>query len=223
MDYEQKYEKALKVASQWHKDGIGDVKKVVECIFPELKESEDEKIRKGLIKGLSAMRDIHNHQTFSDDAINIDDAIAWLEKQKPSDEALQYLKDNHSPSDISDFQAAMNVAVAKAFDAGKESVEKHNFVWNEEDEANMNAVWKACGQVYGTKYQSILGDWLKSLKPQQNQYDKGFNDGYSASNYNRWKPTEEQMEIIDMILTNESMDDNVARIMRELKEQLLKL
>lgn len=50
-------------------------------IFPELKESEDERIRKGLIKGLSAMRDIHKHQTFSDDAININDAIAWLEKQ----------------------------------------------------------------------------------------------------------------------------------------------
>ena len=39
----------------------------------------DEKIRKGLIKGLSAMRDIHKHQTFSDEAININDAIAWLE------------------------------------------------------------------------------------------------------------------------------------------------
>lgn len=35
--------------------------------------------------------------------------------------------------------------------------------WANEDEANMDAVWKACGQVYGTKYQIILGDWIKSL------------------------------------------------------------
>lgn len=45
------------------------------------KPTEDERIRKGLIKGLSAMRDIHHHQTFSDDAININEALAWLEMQ----------------------------------------------------------------------------------------------------------------------------------------------
>lgn len=36
--------------------------------------------------------------------------------------------------------------------------------WSDEDEANMDAVWRACGHVYGVKYQSILGDWLKTLK-----------------------------------------------------------
>lgn len=49
-------------------------------------------------------------------------------------------------------------------------------------------------------------DWLKSLK-----------DRYS------WKPSDEQIEILDMVLTNESMDDNIARILRELREQLKKL
>jgi endonuclease III-like uncharacterized protein len=49
-------------------------------------------------------------------------------------------------------------------------------------------------------------DWLKSLRPQ-----------------NRWKPSDEQMEILNMVLTNESMDDNIARILRELREQLKKL
>jgi predicted nucleic acid-binding protein len=48
--------------------------------------------------------------------------------------------------------------------------------------------------------------WLKSLRPQ-----------------NTWKPSDEQIEILDMVLTNESMDDNIARILRELREQLKKL
>lgn len=47
----------------------------------DLIDNNDERIRKGLIKGLSAMRDIHHHQTFSDDAININEALAWLEMQ----------------------------------------------------------------------------------------------------------------------------------------------
>lgn len=39
----------------------------------------------------------------------------------------------------------------------------------------------------------------------------------------QWKPSDEQIEILDMVLTNESMDDNIARILRELREQLKKL
>ena len=81
-NYEQKYKEALSWAHSAIKAGAdGMLKEDLERVFPELCESQDEKIRKGLIKGLSAMRDIHKHQTFSDDAINIDDAIAWLEKQ----------------------------------------------------------------------------------------------------------------------------------------------
>lgn len=85
MNYKQKYEEAIERCKSWirgeHPECFTEAQKAGEFIFPELKESEDERIRKGLIKGLSAMRDIHKHQTFSDDAINIDDAIAWLEKQ----------------------------------------------------------------------------------------------------------------------------------------------
>ena len=91
-NYEQKYKESLERCKSWmkgeHPECFSEAQKAAEFIFPELRESEDERIRKGLIKGLSAMRDIHKHQTFSDDAININDAIAWLEKQgeqKPAD------------------------------------------------------------------------------------------------------------------------------------------
>lgn len=45
---------------------------------------EDEKIRNGLIKGLTAMKEIYQHSTFSDDAINIVEAISWLKSFKPN-------------------------------------------------------------------------------------------------------------------------------------------
>ena len=43
-------------------------------------------------------------------------------------------------------------------------------------------------------------DWIMSIIPQQNQYDKGYNDGYSAAKYNQWKPTDKQMEDFRMLL-----------------------
>lgn len=85
INYEQKHQEDLEAAKGWltiAKENNNTIAiQILENLFPELHESDDERIRKGLIKGLTAMRDIHNHQTFSDDAINIDDAIAWLEKQ----------------------------------------------------------------------------------------------------------------------------------------------
>ena len=55
-------------------------KEKLENIFPELKESEseDEKIRKGLIKAVS--RVLEGHKLFSTD-VTRGEALAWLEKQ----------------------------------------------------------------------------------------------------------------------------------------------
>lgn len=86
MNYKEKYKEMKKCVLAIGQGYVKEVdysspRSIAEYIDPDLKESDGERIRKGLIKGLSAMRDIHKHQTFSDDAINIDDAIAWLEKQ----------------------------------------------------------------------------------------------------------------------------------------------
>ena len=90
--------------------------------------------------------------------------------------------------------------------------------WSEEDAKALNrisAILVGASEVknWWKEYRLIerdemirLTDFLKSLRPQS-----------------RWKPSGEQMEILDMVLTNESMDDNIARILRELREQLKKL
>ena len=159
MNYEKLYKEALERASKYYNANTNKgYREIFEDIFHEFKESEDERIRKGLIKGLSAMRDIHKHQTFSDDAINIDDAIAWLEKQSEQKPADNYCQENCKGYRDTGGKCFADGECKAKIEAGQKSA------WSEEDEANMDAVWKACGQVYGTKYQSILGDWLKSLK-----------------------------------------------------------
>ena len=46
MDYEKAYKEALERANVAHKDEDRHIKATLERIFPELKESKDERIRK---------------------------------------------------------------------------------------------------------------------------------------------------------------------------------
>ena len=79
MNYEERYKKALDRAKVWkNKSGMPkDKQGILDDIFPELAESEDERIRKALITFF---------QRFPIDSIenagtNANEAIAWLEKQ----------------------------------------------------------------------------------------------------------------------------------------------
>ena len=79
MNYEQKYKEALERAKKLQE--TCDNTAVVgwcEYILPELKESEDERIRKELIEHIKANKsaDYVLFKRFSPD-----DVIAWLEKQ----------------------------------------------------------------------------------------------------------------------------------------------
>jgi len=73
----QKYDEAIKEASIAHKDEDRHLKATLERIFPELKESEDERIWKQL---LNWFKDCH-WDSIDDGALKRDDIIAWLEKQ----------------------------------------------------------------------------------------------------------------------------------------------
>lgn len=77
MDYKKKYKEALKRAKNLHKDAIemenNMTTKTCEIIFPELKENEDERIRRNIIAALKG------EGYYDCDLTN--ECIAWLEKQ----------------------------------------------------------------------------------------------------------------------------------------------
>lgn len=114
-DYKEKYKQALKRARIDYddKNTSNYERRKLEKIFPELAESEDEKIRKVLIKGLTAMKEIHHHTTFSDDAININDAISWLEKQKPAEWSEEDKKISDAIYESLDFLALESLGVSE--------------------------------------------------------------------------------------------------------------
>lgn len=75
MDYKEKVIELLKSKelSKEEKDKLAD-------IFPELTESEDEIIRKGLIRIVSNWKE--GHCSWNSDKEFCDDVLAWLEKQE---------------------------------------------------------------------------------------------------------------------------------------------
>lgn len=83
MDYKEKYNTALGIAKMWHKNTAvpKECKVIFEQMFPELKESKDEKIRKWLIGYFQQYR-IDGMEVVYANSLKVDDILAWLEKQK---------------------------------------------------------------------------------------------------------------------------------------------
>ena len=81
MDYEKAYKAVLKTATQWIKDGCTDKEKIcLECVFPELRESEDERIIRAIIDALYSHTNSIN--LLSSRGYQMGNIEAWLEKHK---------------------------------------------------------------------------------------------------------------------------------------------
>ncbi len=79
------YDKALKKASAAYKDEDRYLKATLERIFPELKEDDDEKIKKDLIQWVDEFPDTIWRGHYKKDI------IAWLEEQGDKDKLIQEL------------------------------------------------------------------------------------------------------------------------------------
>lgn len=79
-------QEAIKILKEFHDtSALFSVRTALETVFPELADSEDERIRKALIKGFNECLDSSSH--YPKNAIKywrgivIEDILAWLEKQ----------------------------------------------------------------------------------------------------------------------------------------------
>jgi hypothetical protein len=143
MDYEKAYKSLVAKIKNAHLFAQTDsTKNVLEDILPELAESEDERIRKDIIAFLQSM---NSHCEPAQDWDLRNRWLPYLEKHKTSEEAIRYVKENHSPDEVSDFQAAMNI---------------------EEDELMRNAVISTLERFEGRGTTEMQISWLKSLRPQ---------------------------------------------------------
>ena len=75
MNYEERYKEALAIAKKLDEEGCH----VLRDVFPELAESEEEKIRKAIIEHFKQEEDKFKALTFN--GYYYKDVYAWLEKQ----------------------------------------------------------------------------------------------------------------------------------------------
>ena len=150
MDDEKKYKEALEKLQEAlaPKDGreiSGLTRACIEEIFPELKESDDERIRKALITYFQ--RFPYPYGGIESAGTNAKEAIAWLEKQ------------GDKPQGKSALEAA-----------NEEKVDNSNKVetnpaWSEEDEKNLKRViWYVENPALNVVKDTMLSEWLKSIK-----------------------------------------------------------
>jgi hypothetical protein len=76
-NYERKYKKALERAKKLYEQGT--ITESLGFVFPELKESEDERIRKAIKKALQVR--CGGSRIISDEPVTLEEAVVWLEKQ----------------------------------------------------------------------------------------------------------------------------------------------
>ena len=167
MDYEKKYKDALERARYYHCDGVKqEIIDALEYVFPELKESEDEKIRKAIIEFFE-LQDENTTYSF----VSRNDILAWLEKQIYTKKELQDMGfafttngDIVTPKEQEkDLKAYLEHEKEKWLE--KQSEQKPA-EWSEEDEMAIALIKTAVLDETRLNIEGkcIVRDWLKLLK-----------------------------------------------------------
>lgn len=217
-DYKKMYEDALERAKGLKTDACKDV---AEYIFPELIESEDEKWRNWLISHLKG----YINQTDNKYAEVCKKAINWLEKQGKK-LPVDWNEKRKGLDDLETY--ILSLDPNRSLDAVKVDAKNIRFLANKDENYKIyiqkfNVGDTVCRQgwedhtiekiyyykdfepVYICKNEEGLESHIpfseqdKWKLKDENKYDKGFNDGYSASEHNR-KMTEEDIKHIDNII-----------------------
>lgn len=163
MDYEKRYKKALERAKDYHKQLLNEdnpeLAGEIEDIFPELKESKDDRIRRTLIR--------YHQSTLNIDGVKGKEIVAWIEKQGKH-------KDYYTKQELIDmgFSFTLNGNIVtpdkmmedmKKYLAWKEK-QAPKTMWSEEDSLMIDSIIDTMKWLEGKGATNMKIDWLKSLK-----------------------------------------------------------
>ena len=180
-NYEKKYEKLVDAVKVLRDNNPSDegIKNWVNDNVPELKESEDEKIRKTLIEYFNAYPKDYYCE------LKTSCIIAWLEKQGEQKHAEWHKEDEQN------LNACLGYIPDEYLCRWLKDVihvKYDNPAWNEEDEVRLTNIIIMLKE--GASHHFVKGDitnsvdWLKSLKERMKL---------------QWKPSEEQLKALNAI------------------------
>jgi len=192
MDYKQKYEQALERAKKEYKnhEAFKGFCEMLVYIFPELKESEDERIRKALIQYIK-----YNVSVIS--GWRKEELIAWLEKQKDYEDELEKA-----------YKTADEVQYRRGYEAAKREFEKQGEMKPQGNSAL--EIWKdmrleVYQQASGNRHEPNYSDdstKMFSLTDIDEIFEK------VAEKQGEQKPTEDNCKILDCVETVDMTEYN---------------
>ena len=149
MDYEKKYKEALERAKKFIEANplVQNLEIWIKETFPELAESDSERIRKALKEYF--INSFQNNGVAAICGVHIIDILTWLEKQGES-----YTK--------RDVDNAFIEGMASAKDELDKQAQKP--AWSEEDKLVVEDIEAAVINYWHGQSQEDLLDWLKALK-----------------------------------------------------------
>lgn len=164
-DYKKKII-SLMASDEWTDEEKAKLRKA----FPELVESEDERIRKAII-GLvieNIGQGVMNHNN-----VDCNDMISWLEKQgNPADKVkpkfkVKYAGSEYNVLEVKDIAGVIFYGIEDEPNhidyVNAENCEIISGYWTDEDERLFNSVYNTLEGIAPLSYEKEL-DWLKSLK-----------------------------------------------------------
>lgn len=223
MDYEKAYKEALERAklSRQQLLDIGEEATEIEHIFPELAESEDEKIRKAVITYIK-----YNVSDIS--GWSKKELIAWLEKQgeqkfewiENDDEDLSSIANKFIPepvwnaleesegegSNVSAYDYSQMIDMFKSGVQWFKSVKQNplkiakfkkgeqNHTWSEEDEMMLTSTINTLKLLEDKGATNMKIAWLNALKQKSH-----------------WKPSEEQMNALNMVYKDKTIQTETLK------------
>lgn len=219
-DYKKKYEKTEERAKNiYNSDPYNSiVRAVCEQIFPELKESEDERIKRCIGMCLTDA----NEQRFEDFNTTLKDCLSWFEKQGEKNLSTDF-SDLRTWKYIVDAVWTEKEGIGQYLDSPftEETAKKlqkrfgnieqkpadkvEPIKWSDEDENYCLDVNAAVSDYFDEGYAEELKDWLKSLK-----------ERYT------WKPTDEQMQQLGWV-AEQNKDNMIGKELMTLYNDLKKL
>ena len=169
MDYKEKYEMALEGIQEILSSGEDSIKMSrlqlrLQGIFPELKEGEDERIRKSIIGFLIAISSLKDGKTVSNedfDSKAILEWVAWLKKQKDMEVKLIISDEGYNKA----FQDGIEDVLTNLHKYGLEKQGEHKPAeWSEDDQSSYNEICSLIYDNYGLEDASMLLTWFNELK-----------------------------------------------------------
>lgn len=232
MDYEKEYrELVAKLKNAYYDEAENDERFccVMKNIMPEIAESEDEKIRKELVRIVDGY--------FSDKTSQQRKAyIAWLEKQGEKKNAhrkhvgMDLVEEKMTPFQKEVFcivdltqeeEKGLSNICNKLLSLAKEELEQKP-EWSEEDEKNIQIIelsvnrcvgkWHCCGEECPI---AKCLPWLKSLRPPYYCDDCKLKKSVTG-----WKPSEEQIMAVEAAWREETLSYDETKELGNLLEQL---